>query len=151
MSHRHIARNRWAGFAASFLLAGLVSTAAMADTGHHHPAATTSSPPAPFVASTAKSFDVLMQESMAIMDDGMARAPMAGDPDRDFVNMMIPHHQGAVDMAKALLLYGKDPELRNLAQQIVTDQQNEINIMRAWLQHHPAANPSEPTHPLIKE
>lgn len=149
MSRLYIACNRWAGIPTSLLLAGLVGVATMADAGHRHPAATALNPPAPFVASTAKPFAALMEESMAIMDDGMARAPMTGDPDQDFVNMMIPHHQGAVDMAKTLLLYGKDPELRNLAQQIVTDQQNEINIMRAWLQHHPAAaNPSEPTHPL---
>ena len=147
MSRLHIARNRWAGIPAGFLLAGLVGAVAIADSGHVHSSAAAQTPPGPFVASTAKPFATLMEESMTIMDYGMAHAPMTSDPDRDFVSMMIPHHQGAVDMAKALLLYGKDPELRNLAQQIVTDQQNEINIMRAWLQHHPVSNASEPKNP----
>ncbi len=92
----------------------------------------------PFTVSTEKPFSELMHDSMAIMDQDMREAPMNGDPDHDFVTMMIPHHQGAIDMAKVLLLYGKDPELRNLAQQIITDQQTEINIMRAWLKRHNA-------------
>jgi uncharacterized protein (DUF305 family) len=50
--------------------------------------------------------------------------------------MMIPHHQGAIDMAKALLLYGKDAQLRRLAQEIITDQQSEIQLMQLWLRHH---------------
>lgn len=104
---------------------------------HHHGAAAASSPP-PFVASTAKPFSALMDDAMAVMDDGMRRAPMNGVAEHDFVTMMIPHHQGAVDMAKALLLYTKDPELRNLAQGIITEQQNEIRVMQAWLQRHQA-------------
>jgi hypothetical protein len=56
-----------------------------------------------------------MDEAMAVMDRGMRAAPMNGAPDHDFVTMMIPHHQGAIDMAKAVLLYTQDPELRNLA------------------------------------
>ncbi len=49
-------------------------------------------------------------------------APMTGDPDQDFVAGMLPHHQGAVDMAKVELLYGKDPVLRRLAQEIIVSQ-----------------------------
>ncbi len=109
-----------------------------ADAMHHHHAAAASTPPV-FVASTAKPFSALMNDAMAVMDDGMQRAPMNGSPDHDFVTMMIPHHQGAVDMAKALLLYNTDPELRNLAQGILTEQQNEIKLMQSWLAHHPAA------------
>lgn len=75
---------------------------------------------------------------MAVMDDGMRRAPMNGAAEHDFVTMMIPHHQGAVDMAKALLLYNNDPELKNLAQGIITEQQNEIRLMQAWLARHQA-------------
>lgn len=104
---------------------------------HHHHAASASAPPV-FIASTAKPFAALMNDAMAVMDDGMQRAPMNGSPGHDFVTMMIPHHQGAIDMAKALLLYSTDPELRNLAQGILTEQQNEIKLMQSWLEHHPA-------------
>jgi uncharacterized protein (DUF305 family) len=75
------------------------------------------SPPAPegkFVASTEKRFDQLMSEAMSIMHKGMHSAEYTGDANHDFVTMMIPHHQGAIDMAKALLLYGKDPQMRRL-------------------------------------
>jgi hypothetical protein len=92
--------------------------------------------PGPFIASTTKPFSALMQDAMAVMDDGMRRAPMNGSPDHDFIAMMVPHHQGAVDMAKALLLYSQDPELRNLAQGIIIEQQNEIRLMQAWLSRY---------------
>jgi uncharacterized protein (DUF305 family) len=60
-----------------------------------------------------------MMESMAKMDRDMMTAPMTGDPDHDFAATMIPHHQGAIDMAKPFLLHGKDPALRRLAQEII--------------------------------
>ena len=69
------------------------------------------------------------------MDQGMKNAPMTGDPDHDFAAMMIPHHQGAVDMAKAELIYGKDPVLRRLAQEIVVTQEQEIVVMSTRLKH----------------
>lgn len=90
-----------------------------------------------FKATREKSFPVLMDESMVIMRRGMQQAPRTGDPDHDFVTMMIPHHQGAVDMAKVLLLYGKDRELRKLAQRIIRNQRHEILVMKAWLKSHP--------------
>jgi len=80
-----------------------------------------------------QSFQHLMHEAMASMDRGMENAAMTGDPDHDFAAMMIPHHQGAVDMAKAELLYGKDPVLRRLAQEITVTQEQEIEVMRARL------------------
>ena len=92
-----------------------------------------SSPPPPFVATTAKPFSGLMDDAMNVMEDGMGRAPMNGDADHDFAAMMIPHHQGAVDMAKAVLLYGKNPVLRRLAQEIIVSQGSEIAVMRAEL------------------
>jgi YVTN family beta-propeller protein len=75
-------------------------------------------------------FDQEMAESMKKMDDAMMAAPMTGDPDLDFIAMMTPHHQGAVDMAKAYLLHGKDPVLRRMAQEMIVTQQQEIEAMR---------------------
>lgn len=84
------------------------------------------------VPSPTQPFAVLMQKAMTRMHDDMAQAPRTGDADADFVAMMIPHHEGAIEMAKAVLLHGRDPALRNLALQIVTEQQNEIKLMEAW-------------------
>jgi uncharacterized protein (DUF305 family) len=67
------------------------------------------------------------------MDSGMKAAPMNGNIDHDFAAMMIPHHQGAIDMAKAELIYGKDPVMRRLAKEIIVDQQSEIEVMQLWL------------------
>ncbi len=86
-----------------------------------------------FGVSTEKSFRQLMDEAMTTMDRGMENATMTGDPDHDFAAMMIPHHQGAIDMAKAELLYGKDPVLRRLAQEIIVTQEQEIEVMRTRL------------------
>jgi uncharacterized protein (DUF305 family) len=66
---------------------------------------------------------------MKKMMAGMTIKP-CGDVDRDFVEMMVPHHQGAVDMAKAELNYGHNEQLRRLAQEIVATQQQEITVMR---------------------
>ena len=131
----------------TLLLAGLCAWPAAAQ----HPPATTGQPaparPAPpFQASSTRAFDVLMDEAMARMMDGMHRAPASGEPDRDFVTMMIPHHQGAVDMARALLAHSDDPELRNLAQAILVEQANEIALMRAWLARHDATAPAGAPH-----
>jgi uncharacterized protein (DUF305 family) len=80
-------------------------------------------------------FGAMLASAMKAMDEGMRRAPMTGDPDRDFAAMMIPHHQGAIDMAKAELLYGKNPILRRLAQEIIIAQNSEIEILQRELQH----------------
>jgi len=117
----------------------LVAACAGAQEMHHHHGNmdATMPPPPAFIASTAKPFAALMDDAMAIMDDGMRRAPMNGQSEHDFMTMMIPHHQGAVDMAKAMLLYTKDPKVINLSLGIITEQQNEIRVMKAWLEQHP--------------
>jgi uncharacterized protein (DUF305 family) len=58
----------------------------------------------------------------------------SGNPDVDFARGMIPHHQGAIDMAKIVVAFGKDPEIRKLAEEIVKAQESEIKFMRSWLQ-----------------
>jgi uncharacterized protein (DUF305 family) len=66
------------------------------------------------------------------MHEGMNIA-FTGNADVDFANGMIPHHQGAVEMAKVVLAFGKDPEIRKLAEAIIHAQESEIAMMRAWL------------------
>ena len=79
-----------------------------------------------------------MMQSMTKMNQAMSSAPMTGNADHDFVVMMIPHHQGAIDMANYELQHGKDPELRKLAHDIVAAQDKEIAVMKRWLAKHPA-------------
>jgi uncharacterized protein (DUF305 family) len=76
--------------------------------------------------------------SMDKMHMAMNAVVRSGNSDIDFVRLMLPHHQAAVDMAKTQLLYGKDPQLRRLAQEIIIDQQLEIELMQHWLQQHHA-------------
>ena len=91
------------------------------------------------VASSAERFMETMNISMKQMDRDMAAAPMNGNVDHDFATMMLPHHQGAIDMAKAELSYGKDPVMRRLAEEIIVDQQSEIDAMQLWLNKHAAS------------
>ena len=84
-----------------------------------------------------------MHAAMEGMARAMDQAPMVGDADRDFLAMMIPHHQGAVEMARLELIHGTDPLVRRLAEEIIASQQTEIEAMRgrrAALQTHPDAD-----------
>lgn len=119
---------------AGALLCGVVGAAGAAepmrmDHGATMPAA---APPSAGVQTPA---DKAFAASNEAMMKGMAVKP-SGDPDRDFVAMMLPHHQGAVDMAEVEVRYGKDPELRKLAADIVEAQAIEIAQMQAWRQKH---------------
>jgi uncharacterized protein (DUF305 family) len=76
-----------------------------------------------------------MHAAMQHMQENMGM-PMSGDPDRDFAQMMIPHHQGAIDMARIELESGKDPQLRRMAQKVIEDQEREIATLKEWLAQH---------------
>jgi uncharacterized protein (DUF305 family) len=84
--------------------------------------------------------------AMARMMADMVVAP-AGDVDRDFVAMMVPHHQGAIDMATALLRHGRNERLRRLAHEIVVTQRQEIGTMRLALGEPPPSFPSPTNRP----
>jgi uncharacterized protein (DUF305 family) len=76
---------------------------------------------------------VALMKNMETMHAAMAAVKPSGNEDADFVNLMLPHHQAAVDMARTELLYGNDPQMRRLAQEIITDQESEIQLMQLWL------------------
>jgi uncharacterized protein (DUF305 family) len=75
------------------------------------------------------------RDAMTKMSQGMA-IPWTGNADQDFVAGMIPHHQGAIDMARVELQYGKDTQLRKLAHDIIAAQEKEIAFMKSWQARH---------------
>lgn len=77
-----------------------------------------------------------MRDSMMNMQKRMNAFEASGDPDRDFAAMMRMHHMGAVDMAEFELKHGKDPEMRQMAKEIITAQKSEIAKFDAWLAAH---------------
>lgn len=79
-----------------------------------------------------------MMQSMERMNRDMMTTAASSDPDRAFVTMMAPHHQGAIDMARIFLREGKDLELRKMAEKIIADQEREISEFKAWQARHPS-------------
>jgi uncharacterized protein (DUF305 family) len=75
-----------------------------------------------------------LMESMHRMHAAMSSARPSSDTDADFVALMLPHHHGAIDMARIELVAGKDPQIRRLAQEIIADQESEIQLMQLWRQ-----------------
>ena len=146
--------NKTRAFLATALLAGGISTAALAQTGHGHgdhmakPGMSTGdmqgdmqkmmadTMPAEGDTPSTKDFkaaDMAMMHNMHV--------PYTGNPDIDFRTHMIPHHQGAIDMAKVALKHAKDPVTKQMAQKIIDDQEKEIADMNAWLKQHGASSP----------
>ena len=108
---------------ATFGLAGLALAQGHQGHGSHGTAT-------PATADTAATKDYKAANDKMHKEMGIA---FSGDADVDFARGMIPHHQGAVDMAKVVLAHGKDPELRKLAQGVITEQEKEIAFLRDWL------------------
>lgn len=77
-------------------------------------------------------------EAMDKMHEAMGKVEYTGDADVDFALGMIPHHQAAIDMAKAQLEFGKDPEIRKLSEDIIKAQEGEIKQLEDWLAAHKA-------------
>jgi uncharacterized protein (DUF305 family) len=124
-----------------------------------HSATAPASKPAPMAmpmctpasSAPAKSEDAFMHENAVTMDRMMAgmNVPPTGDVDRDFTRMMIPHHQGAIEMAQTVLRYGKNEELKALARGIIAKQTEEIALMRRIGGDAPApATPAQHSHAM---
>ncbi|MGI4794338.1 MAG: CopM family metallochaperone, partial [Janthinobacterium lividum] len=91
-----------------------------------------SAPPGATSDAATTGYRQAMKSMMEHMD-----TPYSGNPDRDFVVGMLPHHQGAIDMAEVELKYGRDPALRAMARDVIASQGKEQQFMRAWLAKHP--------------
>jgi uncharacterized protein (DUF305 family) len=97
----------------------------------------------------AKSDAAFVSQSNVAMDKMMTdmAAKPTGNIDHDFVAMMVPHHQGAIDMAEAELRYGRNPQLKTISQEIIVDQKQEITLMRLALGEPLPPSTSSPTAP----
>ncbi len=77
-----------------------------------------------------------LSDIMKNMETKMMRMQMSGNPDKDFLMMMIPHHESAVTMAENEIAHGKEFELKKLAEKIIRDQNKEIDAFQAWITTH---------------
>jgi uncharacterized protein (DUF305 family) len=89
----------------------------------------------PAIAQDAGYQKEMMDAHKKMMEDMMSMKS-TGDPDKDFAMMMVPHHQGAIDMAEVELKYGKDPQLKKMAQEIIDAQKKEIEEFKKWEAAH---------------
>jgi YVTN family beta-propeller protein len=135
MRHRRLLK---AGMAALVGIACLAATTAVRATDPPGAAWPTTAGQTPFLVENAAAMDRMMS--------AMAVKP-TGDVDADFVNMMIPHHQGAIDMALAVLRYGKNEHIRRIAQEIIVEQQQEITAMHLALGRPLPPSAPAPTQP----
>jgi hypothetical protein len=112
-----------------------------AEPGAHHAGHGASASDTPAVAAF-KAVHASMMRGMEV--------PYTGDPDVDFRLQMIPHHQGAIDMARVAMRHAKDPWTRQLAEAVIVEQQREIAEMQAWLSRHGVASPeaAQPQHTI---
>jgi uncharacterized protein (DUF305 family) len=129
------------------LAVGFVAAAALLASAHdgQHPRPDIGATTAPEVAAEAAFLEENDAAMKKMMND-MAVKP-AGDVDVDFVAMMVPHHQGAIDMALAVLRHGRNPQIKRLAQEIIVTQQQEIAAMRLAVGEPLPASAASPTQP----
>jgi DUF305 family protein family protein len=131
----HVRRTRWwrSGISHTVaLVAGVALAMALTPRATQFINPPLINPPLAVPRAATSEFDRALQAVMLQMDAAMCVTPSA-DADRDFARAMIPHHQGAVEMARLELLYGHDPRLRRLAQGMVVEQSQEIALMRSIL------------------
>ena len=125
-------------FSCMFVLFGVLTPLVIAHEAHHGSSDASSVDADAFLRGN--------QAAMAKMMNDMAARP-TGDIDRDFVAMMVPHHQGAIDMAVLELRYGKNEQLRRIAQEIVVDQTGEIAAMKLAVGQPSTVSAPAPTQP----
>ena len=113
-------------------IAGLAAMAAGPATaqGHHHGAHGGHSSQGGAAVDTPATREFKAAHARMMRNMGL---PYTGDPDVDFRTHMIPHHQGAIEMAKAALKHAKNDDTKKMAQKIIDDQEKEIAEMQAWL------------------
>jgi uncharacterized protein (DUF305 family) len=105
---------------------------------------------APAAASDRTEVEFIVDNNLALSKMSLDMSKMAdptGDVDRDFVALMMPHHQGAIDMARAELKYGHNEELRRLARSIIAERANEMSTMRDAVGEPPSSHISDTTVP----